>query len=138
MEEIENHPDFVAFLAKNFNEPQLAAIKWSAAHTLREVFPASQQNLAAAAAAAAAAGESISAVYPSDDDALAVPAAAAGGGEPFPFTLVQGPPGTGKTHTVWGILNILHLVLYQRYYQHMHVAITLGTARATVRLATSC
>lgn len=51
--------------------------------------------------------------------------------EPFPFTLVQGPPGTGKTHTVWGILNILHLVLFLRYYQHLHKAIAIGTARAT-------
>ncbi|KAG6543891.1 hypothetical protein Mapa_014731 [Marchantia paleacea] len=37
--------------------------------------------------------------------------------EPWPFTLVQGPPGTGKTHTVWGMLNVIHLVQYQRYYQ---------------------
>ncbi|XP_047954096.1 helicase sen1-like [Salvia hispanica] len=36
--------------------------------------------------------------------------------EPWPFTLVQGPPGTGKTHTVWGMLNVIHLVQYQRYY----------------------
>ncbi|KAL5705865.1 hypothetical protein ACHQM5_024101 [Ranunculus cassubicifolius] len=33
-----------------------------------------------------------------------------------PFTLIQGPPGTGKTHTVWGMLNVLHLVLRQRYH----------------------
>lgn len=39
-----------------------------------------------------------------------------GGGQPWPFTLVQGPPGTGKTHTVWGMLNVIHLVQYQRYY----------------------
>ena len=37
-------------------------------------------------------------------------------GQPWPFTLVQGPPGTGKTHTVWGMLNVIHLVQYQRYY----------------------
>ncbi|CAA7408965.1 unnamed protein product [Spirodela intermedia] len=36
--------------------------------------------------------------------------------DPWPFTLVQGPPGTGKTHTVWGMLNVIHLVQYQRYY----------------------
>lgn len=34
----------------------------------------------------------------------------------WPFTLVQGPPGTGKTHTVWGMLNVIHLVQYQHYY----------------------
>jgi hypothetical protein len=128
-EEIENHPEFVAFLAKNFNEPQLAAIKWAAAHTLRSY----ERDVLAAAggwalvAAAAAEGETISTVsVAAKNDELAAAA-----NEPFPFTLVQGPPGTGKTHTVWGILNILHLVLYQRYYQHMHVAITLGTARST-------
>lgn len=33
-----------------------------------------------------------------------------------PFVLIQGPPGTGKTHTVKGVLNVWHLVLYQRYY----------------------
>ncbi|KAG0494718.1 hypothetical protein HPP92_005712 [Vanilla planifolia] len=48
-------------------------------------------------------------------------AAGASGGltkkqEPWPFTLVQGPPGTGKTHTVWGMLNVIHLVQYQHYY----------------------
>ncbi|KAI0495481.1 hypothetical protein KFK09_021782 [Dendrobium nobile] len=36
--------------------------------------------------------------------------------EPWPFTLVQGPPGTGKTHTVWGMLNVIHLVQFQHYY----------------------
>ncbi|EPS63203.1 hypothetical protein M569_11584, partial [Genlisea aurea] len=36
--------------------------------------------------------------------------------EPWPFTLVQGPPGTGKTHTVCGMLNVIHLVQYQHYY----------------------
>ncbi|KAJ6854345.1 putative ATP-dependent helicase-like [Iris pallida] len=36
--------------------------------------------------------------------------------ESWPFTLVQGPPGTGKTHTVWGMLNVIHLVQYQHYY----------------------
>ena len=29
----------------------------------------------------------------------------------------QGPPGTGKTHTVWGMLNALHLVQYQEYFR---------------------
>ncbi|KAL1329314.1 hypothetical protein AAHE18_12G031900 [Arachis hypogaea] len=44
--------------------------------------------------------------------------------EPWPFTLVQGPPGTGKTHTVWGMLNVIHLVQYQHYYTSLlkHVA----------------
>ena len=36
-----------------------------------------------------------------------------GGHPPCPFTLVQGPPGTGKTHTVWGLLNVLHFVHFQ-------------------------
>lgn len=108
-EEIEAHPHFVNFLNEQFNEPQLAAIKWSSAHTLRSF------DLDAAA----------------DDRDDGEGVAAATRSEPFPFTLVQGPPGTGKTHTVWGILNILHLVLYQRYYQHLHRAIARGAARIT-------
>ena len=35
------------------------------------------------------------------------------------YTLVQGPPGTGKTHCIWGILNVIHLLCYQRYYEKM-------------------
>ncbi|KAL8089909.1 hypothetical protein AgCh_039393 [Apium graveolens] len=36
--------------------------------------------------------------------------------DPLPFTLVQGPPGTGyKTHTVWGMLNVIHMIQYQHY-----------------------
>jgi senataxin len=37
----------------------------------------------------------------------------------LPFVLIQGPPGTGKTHTVVGVLNVWHLVAYQRYYAHL-------------------
>jgi len=33
--EIAENQRYVDFLEKNFNEPQLAAIKWAAAHTLR-------------------------------------------------------------------------------------------------------
>lgn len=36
-----------------------------------------------------------------------------------PFSLIQGPPGTGKTHTVRGILNVWHLVYYQRAFDMM-------------------
>ena len=32
------------------------------------------------------------------------------------FTLLQGPPGTGKTTVILQILNFLHLLQYQRYY----------------------
>ena len=112
-EEVAAHPAFVRFLDANFNEPQLAAIRWSAAHTLRSY----ERDRAAAANEATA-------------DEASAPSSAPSSA-PFPFTLVQGPPGTGKTHTVWGILNILHLVLYQRHYQHLHRAIALGTARAS-------
>ncbi|KAL4543318.1 hypothetical protein Ndes2526B_g05382 [Nannochloris sp. 'desiccata'] len=35
------------------------------------------------------------------------------------FVLIQGPPGTGKTHTVRGVLNVWHLVAFQRYYESM-------------------
>lgn len=45
--------------------------------------------------------------------------AAAGGHNTIPFVLIQGPPGTGKTHTVKGILNVWHLVHYQRFYESL-------------------
>nr|KYP63681.1 putative helicase DDB-G0274399 [Cajanus cajan] len=67
--------NFVEYLRRTFNEPQLAAIQWAAMHT--------------------AAGTSSGTTKRQ---------------EPWPFTLVQGPPGTGKTHTVWGMLNVIHLV----------------------------
>ena len=95
--EIAGNQKFVDFLVKNFNEPQLAAIKWAAAHTLRSYEREGDQ---------------------SHEDL-------------FPFTLVQGPPGTGKTQTVWGILNTLHCLLFQRYYKSIHDAIARGTSRAT-------
>ncbi|XP_022768304.1 uncharacterized protein LOC111312367 isoform X4 [Durio zibethinus] len=74
-------PNFVDYLHRTFNRPQLAAIQWAATHT--------------------AAGTSSGVTKRQ---------------EPWPFTLVQGPPGTGKTHTVWGMLNVIHLVQYQHYY----------------------
>ncbi|KAK9162944.1 hypothetical protein Syun_003846 [Stephania yunnanensis] len=74
-------PNFVEYLRRTFNEPQLSAIQWAAMHT--------------------AAGTSSGMTKKQ---------------EPWPFTLVQGPPGTGKTHTVWGMLNVIHLVQYQHYY----------------------
>ncbi|KAK7294428.1 hypothetical protein RJT34_17317 [Clitoria ternatea] len=81
--------NFVEYLRRTFNEPQLAAIQWAAMHT--------------------AAGTSSGTTKRQ---------------EPWPFTLVQGPPGTGKTHTVWGMLNVIHLVQYQHYYTSLlkHVA----------------
>ncbi|XP_077249953.1 uncharacterized protein LOC143889575 isoform X2 [Tasmannia lanceolata] len=74
--------NFVDYLHRTFNGPQLAAIQWAAMHT--------------------AAGTSGVGMTKRQD--------------PWPFTLVQGPPGTGKTHTVWGMLNVIHLVQYQHYY----------------------
>ncbi|KAJ9560507.1 hypothetical protein OSB04_005667 [Centaurea solstitialis] len=74
-------PNFVDYLHKTFNGPQLSAIHWAATHT--------------------AAGTTNGLTKRQ---------------EPWPFTLVQGPPGTGKTHTVWGMLNVIHLVQYQHYY----------------------
>lgn len=40
-------------------------------------------------------------------------------GKPLPVMLIQGPPGTGKTHTVRGVLNLWHLVQFQRYYERV-------------------
>ncbi|KAK9073014.1 hypothetical protein SSX86_007336 [Deinandra increscens subsp. villosa] len=74
-------PNFVDYLHRTFNAPQLSAIHWAATHTAAGTTNGSTKKQ-----------------------------------EPWPFTLVQGPPGTGKTHTVWGMLNVIHLVQYQHYY----------------------
>ncbi|KAI7754256.1 hypothetical protein M8C21_018015, partial [Ambrosia artemisiifolia] len=74
-------PNFVDYLHKTFNGPQLSAIHWAATHTAAGTTNGTTKRQ-----------------------------------EPWPFTLVQGPPGTGKTHTVWGMLNVIHLVQYQHYY----------------------
>ncbi|KAI3760810.1 hypothetical protein L1987_51209 [Smallanthus sonchifolius] len=74
-------PNFVDYLHRTFNGPQLSAIHWAATHTAAGTTTGSTKRQ-----------------------------------EPWPFTLVQGPPGTGKTHTVWGMLNVIHLVQYQHYY----------------------
>ncbi|KAJ0987929.1 hypothetical protein J5N97_006285 [Dioscorea zingiberensis] len=74
-------PNFVDYLHRTFNGPQLAAIQWAAMHTASGTNSGSGKRQ-----------------------------------DPWPFTLVQGPPGTGKTHTVWGMLNVIHLVQYQHYY----------------------
>ncbi|XP_071701785.1 probable helicase MAGATAMA 3 [Rutidosis leptorrhynchoides] len=73
--------NFVDYLHRSFNGPQLSAIHWAGMHT--------------------AAGTTNGLSKRQDS---------------WPFTLVQGPPGTGKTHTVWGMLNVIHLVQYQHYY----------------------
>eukprot|EP00210_Caulerpa_lentillifera_P002220 g2133.t1 len=53
------------------------------------------------------------------------------GSKNLPILLIQGPPGTGKTHTVQGILNLWHLVHFERYYkkvieQYRNLAHSLG------------
>ncbi|VFQ78976.1 unnamed protein product [Cuscuta campestris] len=73
-------PNFIEYLHKTFNAPQLAAIHWAGTHTAAGTNGIARKQ------------------------------------DPWPFTLVQGPPGTGKTHTVWGMLNVIHLVQYQHYY----------------------
>ena len=104
-------------MERQFNDPQLAAIKCAAAHTAARNATAAEEN----------------ALFPTDKHA----SSARNEKIDFPFTLVQGPPGTGKTHTVWGVLNVLHFVLYQRYFQHLHRAIDLGTARAAATARSS-
>lgn len=36
--------------------------------------------------------------------------------EAHPIIMIQGPPGTGKTKTVKGILNLWHVVQFNKYY----------------------
>eukprot|EP00516_Mucochytrium_quahogii_P002296 CAMPEP_0203756330 /NCGR_PEP_ID=MMETSP0098-20131031/9629_1 /ASSEMBLY_ACC=CAM_ASM_000208 /TAXON_ID=96639 /ORGANISM=" , Strain NY0313808BC1" /LENGTH=939 /DNA_ID=CAMNT_0050648169 /DNA_START=108 /DNA_END=2924 /DNA_ORIENTATION=+ len=46
------------------------------------------------------------------------------------FTLIQGPPGTGKTTTLLAMINVLHLSVYQRYYNSFLPSLETMTAGA--------
>ena len=143
-DEIANNPNLLTFLEERFNAPQLAAIRWATAHTARGNERKSPRDDDVVVDVDASRANARDPEYPpvSPDPAAASTSRRPPRNEPgesvlekseddsFPFTLVQGPPGTGKTHTVWGILNVIHFVLYQRYYQHLHRAIDLDTARA--------
>ena len=49
---------------------------------------------------------------------------------------MQGPPGTGKTHTVKGVLNVWHLVHYQRFYDSLVASLSNpAMAQESLRLA---
>jgi hypothetical protein len=50
------------------------------------------------------------------------------------ITLVQGPPGTGKTSTVLGILNSLHVLKFNSYFEEVLMAL-LGSAGMRCRLS---
>ena len=92
-------PDFVAHLQATFDHAQLRAIEVAACHL--------------SGGAGLGAPRSTSLYEPPR-----VP--------PPPFTLIQGPPGTGKTHTVVGVLNVWHLVAYQRHYAARAAALGAG------------
>jgi len=62
------------------------------------------------------------------------------GQQTLPVMMIQGPPGTGKTHTVVGILNLWHLVQFERYYKRVighyrnsDAAVMKKSERATTR-----
>jgi hypothetical protein len=52
------------------------------------------------------------------------------------FTLLQGPPGTGKTTVILQILNFLHLLQYQRYYDWRLDQLRAGAAFSNEQAAT--
>jgi senataxin len=52
------------------------------------------------------------------------------------FVLVQGPPGTGKTSTVVGMLNALHIIEYDKYYNRC-LKIVLGPEGVRCRTSTA-
>ena len=92
-------PDFVAHLQATFDHAQLRAIEVAACHL--------------------SGGAGLGALR---STGLYEPPRT----HPPPFTLIQGPPGTGKTHTVVGVLNVWHLVAYQRHYAARAAALGAG------------
>lgn len=122
-------PAFTNYLQSSFNEPQLRAIHWAAAHSASSgdapgaSADAWEEGGGRGRAEAQASGGAAGPSRERHDGLHSAPVAAAvrkGQWEDdtraWPFTLVQGPPGTGKTHTVWGMLNVIHLVHYQQHY----------------------
>jgi len=96
-------PAFIARLRETYDHAQLRAIEIAACHHL------------SASGSGGSRGGGGNENAPSSSAALPPPP---------PFTLVQGPPGTGKTHTVTGILNVWHLVAYQRHFAATVEALT--------------
>lgn len=101
-------PAFVEHLNRSFNEPQRRAIQWTAATTVADYWAEDAEN---GGGGKKGKGRGRKKKEERGEGLLT--------GVPWPFTIVQGPPGTGKTHTVWGILNTLHLAAYQRYYRNL-------------------
>ncbi|GLC50926.1 hypothetical protein PLESTB_000447300 [Pleodorina starrii] len=107
------HEPYYKYLYSQYDTPQREAIVAAAAHL------ATPEDLAEAEAQGIATGGSGGAAAAAAGLAAARAAAAAGGTtRPLvpPITLVQGPPGTGKTHTVRGILNTWHSIMYHRHH----------------------
>lgn len=49
------------------------------------------------------------------------------------FAVIQGPPGTGKTRTLIGLLNVIHMAHYQRYYEGLLESLEGHTKQSTQR-----
>ena len=114
-------PMFLDFLESTFNATQLLAIRWAARKTILVKGSADHTAQHAHRAQLMQQGNGSS-------DAHALGFGGAGATVPaqgaesdkharWPFTLIQGPPGTGKTHTVWGILNVLHWIRFQQFFK---------------------
>jgi hypothetical protein len=120
------HPPFVKYLKTQYDYKQLEAIEMAACH-LGGGKPSSSSSKPSSSSANPT-KSSIQAKLRGTKDQQSHqrpnhPSAATEKEKKPPpklsFVLIQGPPGTGKTHTVRGVLNVWHLVAFQRYYDSM-------------------
>jgi AAA domain len=112
---------FSRYLHESFDGPQADAVKCAAAH-LAAPLQCADEGVSLRPGAVSVASSELQAAAVAG--VLVDSAAAATAAQPtHPFTLVQGPPGTGKTHTVLGVLNTWHLVLFQRFYASLDAAV---------------
>jgi len=149
-------PGFAAYLDKAFNASQRRAILAAArAVAMPESSKSRRRSLGASPATSSASSTSLK-VLPRhsttsssnvSDFASSNHSSSSSSSSPqFPrsegtpqvpvFTLIKGPPGTGKTTTLKGLLNLLHVREYSRYYDQV-VAQELKRARQTLANSSS-
>jgi senataxin len=125
------HPAFIKYLKSQYDYKQLEAIEMAACHlggSTSIPFSAkpssctisSQQRPSVGQPSTSRLGPSTGKEHKKDQrQQTLAPVPMSSPPPKLSFVLIQGPPGTGKTHTVRGVLNVWHLVAFQRYYESM-------------------
>jgi len=128
------HPAFIKYLKAQYDYKQLEAIEMAACHlggdggststlppfskpSSRTVLPQERRSIGQKSTSRL--GPSTELDQKKNQQQQQTPGPSSSPPPKLSFVLIQGPPGTGKTHTVRGVLNVWHLVAFQRYYESM-------------------